>query len=110
MNGKNICLTLTATKWATVEDKKKFIAHFERFVKSGYKRSLFYKWFYTRLSMMFGFIAHYNLEGFYSEKFSTPQRIEQFKTSIREFPCYGDPAYTFSDVEKIIRARINYIP
>jgi len=100
---------LTATQWSTVEDKEKFLKHFERFIKSGCKETLFYKWFYVRLSMMFGFIAHYNKNGFYHEKFSTGERIDRFHHSILEFPCYGDPSYTYSDVEKIIQKRINSI-
>lgn len=100
---------LHATQWSTIQDKEKFIKQFERFVKSGYKRTLFPKWFYQRLSCMFGFIAHFNQNGFYSEKFSTPQRIEDFKTRIREWTCYGDPTYTFSDVERILRDKINFL-
>lgn len=110
MKDNNFSVMLTATKCSTIEDKEKFLKHFERFARSGYKRTLFYKWFYVRLSNMFGFIAHYNINGFYSEKFSTVERIEEFKTQIREYPCCGDASYTFSDVEKIIQKRINYIP
>ena len=98
---------LMPTKWNTVKDKEKFLRHFERFLKSGCKRTLFHKWFYTRLSMCFGFIAHYNINGFYSEKFSTQARINNFRNEVREWPCYGDPSYTFSDCERIIQNSIN---
>jgi hypothetical protein len=98
---------LTATKWDAVADKEKFIKHFARFLKSGCKRTLFYKWFYIRLSMCFGFIAHYNINGFYSEKFSTPSRINDFKNSVREWPCYGSPEFTYSDCERILQKMIN---
>ncbi len=103
-------MVLTATKWSTVEDKEKFLKHFERFVASGYKRTLFYKWFYIRLSMMFGFIAHYNINGFYAEYFADDGRQAIFENYVRTWHCYGDPEYTFSDVEHILRARINFIP
>jgi hypothetical protein len=97
---------LHATQWSTVQDKEKFIAHFERFLNSGCKRTLFYKWFYVRLSMMFGFIAHYNINGFYSEKFSSKERIQDFLHSIKTWSCYGDPEWTYSDVEKILQEKL----
>lgn len=95
---------LTPTTFSTVADKEKFLKHFQRFVKSGYNKNLFYKWFYTRLSMTFGHIAHDNIEGFYQEFFTTPEDIERFWHQTRSYPCYGDPAYTYSDVEKVIQA------
>ena len=94
---------LVATKWNTVEDKEKFIKHFKRFVLGGFRKTIFHKWFYTRLSLCFGFIAHYNKHGFYEEKFSSVAKQIDFLRSILDFPCYGDPAYTYSDAERIIR-------
>ena len=90
----------TATQWETAEQKAKFANQFIRFIKSGYKQSLFPKWFYNRLSNTFGFIAHYNREGFYDTYFTDYNGINNFSHSILNFPCYGDPDYTFSDVEK----------
>lgn len=55
----------TATKWESAEQKAKFANHFVRFVKSGFKPTLFYSWFYKRLSMTFGHIAHFNRQGFW---------------------------------------------
>lgn len=100
---------LTPTEFYAVEDKEKFINHFIRFAKSGYKRTIFPQWFYYRLSNCFGFIAHYDINGFYEEKFSSLERIAQFKNDIREWPCYGDTRHTFSDCEKIIKDKINFI-
>ena len=51
----------TPTKWDTAEDKEKFANHFVRFVNSGYKHKLFYKWFYQRLSNTFHHIARHPL-------------------------------------------------
>lgn len=90
----------TATKWDTVEDKEKFEKHFKRFVMSGFKRTLFYKWFYTRLSSTFGHIAHYNKSGFYDYFFTSAAGRKDFINDCMRYPCYGDPVCTYSDVEK----------
>ena len=92
-----------ATKWEPAEQKAKFANHFVKFVKSGYKYSLFHKWFYNRLSMCFGFIAHYNKNGFYDTYFADIEKIVRFWQVIENFPCYGDPEYTYSDVEKVLQ-------
>lgn len=94
----------TPTAYDTAEDKAKFAAHFVRFVRSDFKRSLFPKWFYTRLSMTFGHIAHYDIDGFYSVQCSTTARKLDFLKQTVEFPSFmgGDPAYTYSDVERAL--------
>jgi len=95
--------TFTATKWNTAEDKEKFFKHFQKFVSSGYKWTLFPKWFYTRLSMTFGHIAHYDRAGFYSTFFQDAAGIEQFARMTMGATCYGDPDCTYSDVETAIQ-------
>ncbi len=40
------------------------------FIESEWKRSLFTKTFYNRLSMCFGHIAHYDIHGFYETWFT----------------------------------------
>jgi hypothetical protein len=91
------------TKWNSAEDKAKFANHFVRFVESGFKKSLFQKWFYTRLSMTFGHIAHYNQGGFWAEFFETTSDQLRFLEQTTQCMCHGDPEYTYSDVEKAIR-------
>lgn len=92
------------------EDKAKFANHFLRFMRSDFKRTLFPKWFYTRLSMTFGHIAHYNLAGFYDTFFETTEGKLRFLQECSAWPCYGDAEWTYSDVEKtlqpLIRERI----
>jgi hypothetical protein len=94
----------TATKWDTVEDKQKFERQFKRFVESDFDFKKFPKWFYTRLSMCFGHIAHYNQAGFYDEFFRSTEGKAQFLELTVNYPCYGDPTFTYSDVEKVLRA------
>lgn len=96
---------LTATQWSTTKDKIRFANQFVKFVESGYSSTQFPKWFYARLSMCFGFIAHYNRGGFYefyfeeNEEGNRQEAIDQ----VINYPCYGNPAYTFSDIEKQIQ-------
>ncbi len=92
----------TPTKFGTAEDKAKFANHFVRFVESDFKSTLFPKWFYTRLSMTFGHIAHYNQSGFYSEFFASTMDKVRFLEQTRLAGCYGSPEHTYCDVERVI--------
>ena len=49
---------------------------------------------------MFGHIAHYNSEGFYSTWFSTNAQQLGWIEYILKFTPYDDPAWTWCDVEK----------
>lgn len=92
-------MTYTPTDHSTVKDKEKFARHFRRFIRSGYKWTLFHKWFYKRLSMMFGHIAHYDRSGFYITQFQHGDKIKAWEKRIMYGKAYGEPAYTWSDVE-----------
>lgn len=94
---------LTATKWNTVEDKIKFANQFVKFVESDYSPTQFPKWFYTCLSMCFGMIAHYNWGTFFDYYFDDEQGETEFREQVINYPCYGDPAYTYSDIEQQIQ-------
>jgi len=99
----NVTTTYTPTQWDTVEDKEKFEKQFKAFVSSGFKRSKFPKWFYTRLSMCFGMIAHYDQNGFYETWFQDNRMKERFIERCSTHGCYGDPAWTYSDVELVLQ-------
>jgi hypothetical protein len=90
------------TEYQTAKQKAKFANHFVRFVQSDFNHNLFYKWFYVQLSMCFAHIAHYNKSGCYSEWFSTKERRERFLNRCLVFPCYGQPEFTYCDVEKAL--------
>lgn len=95
--------TLTRTQWEGAEQKEKFIVQFKKFVESDFKKSKFPLWFYKRLSMTFGHIAHYNQGGFYATFFEdTKGKLDFLK--ITQYPIYGDPAFTYSDAERVIQA------
>ena len=94
----------TATKFSTAEDKAKFERQFKAFVLADFPASKFPKWFYQRLSNTFGHIAHYDQGGFYSTWFTCNRDKLAFLQRTAEYDCCGDPAYTFSDVERVLAA------
>lgn len=94
----------TPTRHDSAADKAKFANHFVRFVESGFKETLFPKWFYTRLSATFGHIAHFNQQGFYDAQFGTTRKRLNFLRQTVDAGGWGSPAFTYSDVEKALAA------
>ena len=89
----------TPTKWCSAEDKAKFVQQFQEFVEGGFQFKHFPKWFYNRLSLCFGMIAHYDQAGFYGEYFETAHNRTNF---VRE--CLLSQSYSdFSDAEKFLQ-------
>ncbi len=101
-----------STEWSTTAEKADFGNYLLHFLDAGCPRELFTKKFYTRLSMTFGNIAHYNLEGFYDTWFTRDRHRAGFVQKLLRWPCHGDPKFTFSDVEcaiqRVMRER-NYL-
>jgi hypothetical protein len=93
----------TPTKWDTGDKKAAFAKQFIRFVQSDFARSKFPKAFYQRLSMTFGHIAHFNEHGFFETYFTTTEGKVRFLRMTLAHPCYGDPAWTYSDVERALQ-------
>jgi len=96
----------TATKFSTAADKAEFGNHFLRFIESEWAQSLFTKDFYHRLSMCFGHIAHNDRGTFYETWFTSDQDRLRFLEMTLKWPCWGDPEYTFSDVERAIQQEV----
>ena len=95
--------TYTATKFSTVKDKERFVKQFKVFVESDYDIHKFPNWFYIRLSMCFGHIAHYNQLGFYDWFFrDTTSKLNFVNQCIRNGGV-GDPKWTFADAERQIQ-------
>jgi hypothetical protein len=100
------------TKFSTAADKAEFGNTLLRFIESEWEPALFTKQFYNRLSMCYGHIAHNNRTQFYEEWFSSLSAQVRFLKHTLRFPCYGDPEFTFSDVERAIQREIgnrNYL-
>lgn len=94
----------TPTEWDGAQDKAAFAKQFIRFVQSDFAAQRFTDKFYRRLSNTFGHIAHYNRGGFWAEFFTTTADKVRFLEMTLRHPCYGDPAWTYSDVERALQA------
>jgi hypothetical protein len=93
----------TPTKWDDRQTKAKFARQFVKFVESDFDQRLFSQAFYRRLSMTFGHIAHFNRQGFFETFFTTTADKVRFLRMTLAHPCFGDPAFTYSDVERALQ-------
>lgn len=89
-----------------MQEKADFANKLCRFIAADFKETLFTKVLYHRLHTTFGLIANYNREGFFSTYFRDLSGKVQFLEDLLEWPCFGDPAFTYSDVEHAIRHRL----
>jgi len=55
----------------------------------------------------FGFIAHFDLIGFWTEYFTSNAGKIEFLRETLAWPCYGSPDHTWSDVERAIIERLH---
>ena len=94
----------TPTQWNTTEDKTAFAKRFVRFVQNDFAAKQFTDKFYRRLCSTFGNIAHYNRGGFWDTFFTTTADKVRFLEQTLQHLCYGDPAWTYSDVERALQA------
>jgi hypothetical protein len=100
------------SKFSTAQDKADFGNAFLHFIESEWARTTFSKSFYHRLSMCFSHIAHYDAAGFYETWFTSDADRLRFLRHTLAWPCWGDPEYTFCDVERAIQHEIrkrNYL-
>lgn len=97
----------TPTKWHTVADKEKFAKHYIRFVQARCPFAKFHDWFYKRLMQMFMHIAHYNRFGFYETWCDSPEKRFEFVRYHAAFEGFGEPAWTWCDVEQTLRTWLN---
>lgn len=92
--------SFTPTKWSSAAHKQKFALHYISFVQARCPFEKFHEWFYTRLSQIFMHIAHYNRHGFYETWCDSPEKRLGLVRHHLEYPCVGDPVWTWSDVER----------
>ncbi|MDT8278517.1 hypothetical protein RQ734_20890 [Roseomonas mucosa] len=95
-----------ATKFDSAEDKADFGNQLLAFIAEDFPRKRFTLKFYRMLCQRFGMIAHYDLHGFWAEFFTSTADKLRFLEEIGTHPCWGDPAFTFSDLERAVVARI----
>ncbi len=100
-------VSIYPTKFDSSADKAAFGNTFLHFIRNDFKRSLFTKTFYRKLSQTFGHIAHYDQTGFYQTWFEEDATKLSFLKHTLNHPCYGDPEYTYSDVERALQAEVD---
>jgi hypothetical protein len=98
--------SFTPTQWSTAEQKAAFANQLIAFIASGLPESKFTKAFYNRLCQCFQFIAHMDKDGFVATFFTSTSDKLDFLKQIATCPCYGSPAFTFSDVESAVSGAI----
>lgn len=104
--GPFLASQFTATKWSSQSDKAEFGNTLLHFIHAGFQQRLFTQKLYERLSNTFGHIAHYNRVGFWEEWFSDEAAQVRFLEHLLHWPCYGDPEFTFSDVERELHREV----
>ncbi|HEY5730140.1 MAG TPA: hypothetical protein VIS72_08830 [Anaerolineales bacterium] len=94
----------TPTKWAAADEKAKIANKLTRFILGGFQQTSFRKRMYQRLSNMFGHIAHYDSNGFYSTWFTDIKSCRDWVEHVTGswLSGIGDPRFTWSDVEKAL--------
>jgi hypothetical protein len=106
MNPAFTAAEFTATQWDSADDKAKFANALMKFVANEFPRQSFTKSLYRRLSNTFGHIANTNLEGFYGVFFERDADKVDFLQQTLSWPHFGDPTFTFSDVERAVKRRL----
>ena len=96
----------TPTQWDSAEDKAKFANALMKFIANEFPRQSFTKSLYQRLNNTFGHIAHRNLDGFYGAFFERDTDKVVFLEQTLSWPHFGDPTFTFSDVEHAVKRRL----
>lgn len=91
------------TQWDTSQDKCDFADKLSRFIERGFPSTMWTKSLYHRLSNMFGHIAHYDKQGFWDTWFADTPLQAQFLENMLEHTAYGDPTWTWSDVEQALQ-------
>jgi hypothetical protein len=94
----------TPTTWQDAKAKARFGKTFIKFVEADFPRRLFSKAFYHRLAMCFGHLAHYDVFEFYDTFFTSTAGKVRFLRMTLQWACYGDPSFTYSDVERAIQS------
>jgi len=92
------------TTWEPAKKKAQFAKQLVRFIEADFPHRQFTHALYHRLALTFGHIAHINRHLFYDTFFTSTEGKLSFLRQIRQWPCYGDPAFTYSDVERALQS------
>ena len=98
----------TAMTFIPAETKAWLAVHFLRFASSDFPKHHFTDRFHRQVMHTFGFVAHYDRAGFWSEYFTTTAGKIEFIGQVVHHPCHGDAARSFSDVGREIGRRLRH--
>ncbi|MDX4028334.1 hypothetical protein [Aliarcobacter skirrowii] len=77
-------------EFMSAKEKAKIYKNFISFLNNHFKESCFTKNLYNHLHLHCGFIAHYNIKGFYAEYFNTPAKFQKIAFDYNSTPTeYG---------------------
>ena len=89
-------------RFMTAREKLLVLRNWKRFLKYGLKIEHFTKRLYNHLHLHCGFIAHYNLNGYYSTYFETGQDTKRFFENF----CNNVSSYGSSDFNDLNTAML----
>ena len=95
-----------ATRFDIAQAKADFGNQLLAFIAEGFPQKRFTQSFYRVLMQHFGMLAHNDQQGFWAEFFTSTADQLRFLKEITGHPCWGDPAFTFSDLERMVIARL----
>ena len=97
-------MMFTDAQFMTARQKQLVLKDWERFLRHGLKRDHFTKRLYQHLHLHCGFIAHYNIHGFYSEYFEAGQDTERFFKNFCSYTAQNFGAYVeYDDLNRAMR-------
>jgi hypothetical protein len=96
----------TPTKFSTAEEKAWFGNTLLKFLAGDCPLTGLTERLYRRLSMTFGYIAHCDRLGFYQTFFEDDSGKIDFLHQTLRWPCFGDPHYTYRDLERAVIRRL----
>jgi hypothetical protein len=94
----------TDAEFMTAHDKAIVLKDWERFLTHSLQKVRFTKRLYDHLHLHCGFIAHYNIHGFYSTYFETGQDTERFFEEFCSYTAQNLGAYAqYDDLNTAMR-------
>lgn len=97
-------MMFTDAEFMTAHEKELVLRNWERFLQHGLKKDRFTKRLYEHLHLHCGFIAHYNILGFYGEYFTSGPDIERFFEHFCSYTAQNFGAYAeYDDLHAAMR-------
>ena len=97
-------MMFTDAEFMTAREKELVLRNWQRFLQHGLKRDHFTKRLYEHLHLHCGFIAHYNIHGFYDEYFQSGADTERFFDNFSSYTAQNFGAYAeYDDLHRAMR-------